>query len=117
MGISGTSQDATVASRLTMEDISKLQEEVQVVQDHLQSLLGSSRKSEPIDGAMALPAVGDCRLCESKQECKLCFNEIREFCALVPCGHACLCYQCAKKIERRGCPFCREDISLVLKIF
>merc|ERR1712029_919232 len=105
-------------SSLTVEHVKKLQEElVKVVQDHLASLLGPSTqtRSEPIDGAMARLAVADND--RVRIECKLCFEEIREFCALVPCGHACLCYQCAKKIERRGCPFCREDIRSVLKIF
>merc|ERR1712029_234549 len=70
---------------------------------------------EPIGGATANPTASkrDC----IKIDCKLCFSEIEEFCALVPCGHANLCYKCAMKIKRNGCPFCREVIRSVLKIF
>jgi len=50
-----------------------------------------------------------CCVCKDKHPCT----------AFAPCGHQCVCNTCALKImeiEKR-CPMCRQDASLVMKIF
>jgi len=39
--------------------------------------------------------------------------------ALVPCGHQRFCEPCANEVERqdRGCPICRTDIQMILRLF
>jgi len=52
-------------------------------------------------------------------DCRICFYKIQEFCAFLPCGHACLCHKCALQIhkEQSDCPFCRKSIKAVQKIY
>ena len=47
--------------------------------------------------------------------CVICFAPRRNTHACVPCGHRCLCNECAASVSR--CPLCRRDIERVLQIF
>lgn len=50
-------------------------------------------------------------------ECVVCFSVVEgsELCALVPCGHACVCLQCGGSLS--ACPMCRERVDKVMRIF
>ena len=46
--------------------------------------------------------------------CIVCFENSKE-CAIIPCGHWCVCLVCADKLKH--CPVCRQRKHNVLKIF
>ena len=49
-------------------------------------------------------------------ECVVCMDRDHEV-VIVPCGHYCLCGECAQVIEKtssKKCPMCRGDIELVV---
>ena len=54
---------------------------------------------------------------ENMAECSICMNDTEmkpdiEFVILAPCGHYCLCNDCALKLKM--CPMCRENISQIV---
>lgn len=49
--------------------------------------------------------------------CVVCLDEARE-CAIVPCGHRCLCAGCAARFGAgAACPVCRGDVGAVMRIY
>lgn len=52
---------------------------------------------------------------EEQNECIVCMDCSIEF-ACVPCGHLCLCSECASQINDH-CPLCRNNIESVLRIY
>ncbi len=44
---------------------------------------------------------------EDTKLCKICFD--RELSAGIPCGHICMCYECA--ISTSSCPICRSEYN------
>ncbi|CAF1276787.1 unnamed protein product [Rotaria sp. Silwood1] len=53
------------------------------------------------------------------QDCTICLDHFRDT-VLIPCGHICLCYSCAKELIEHGtkqCPICRSSIKLINKIY
>ena len=52
---------------------------------------------------------------EDSEECIICFSENHEV-VVVPCGHFCMCGDCADKIKKSSgkCPVCRGDMELVV---
>lgn len=53
------------------------------------------------------------------QDCTVCLDRIRDT-VLIPCGHICLCYSCAKELVDHGtkqCPICRSPITLYNRIY
>ena len=49
--------------------------------------------------------------------CVVCLDEERE-CAIVPCGHRCLCAGCAARFGAgAACPVCRGDVGAVMRIY
>jgi len=57
------------------------------------------------------------RVRNDRNECAICFEEITEQHALIPCGHSDLCALCAIRIIDTPCPFCRRTITGEMKIF
>jgi hypothetical protein len=61
---------------------------------------------------------------EIKEEdlCKICFSREKN-CVLVPCGHKCMCMECAKVLKKgkaQGsfiCPICKRRIKQTVKVF
>ena len=55
------------------------------------------------------PALGLCIACTTKRVDTL----------LYKCGHCCLCFQCAKRLQitEKPCPICRADINDVVKVY
>ena len=51
---------------------------------------------------------------EDSHLCIVCFENPKE-CAIVPCGHFCVCKVCADRLEY--CPICRQTKQNVLKIY
>lgn len=52
-------------------------------------------------------------------ECSVCM-ESEPNAALYPCGHMCMCYECAVSVQKlRGalCPICRQPIIEILRIY
>jgi len=54
---------------------------------------------------------------ENMTECSICMNDTEmkpdiEFVILAPCGHYCLCKDCAVKLKM--CPMCRGNISQIV---
>ncbi|RZC35725.1 neuralized-like [Asbolus verrucosus] len=60
------------------------------------------------------------RQAEENSTCAICYENSSEA-ALFPCGHLCMCYECARMQWRGGgdgnCPMCRVPIQTVLKIY
>lgn len=50
----------------------------------------------------------------NKDECIVCFLNIDEKHAMIPCGHTQTCFKCATRVK--NCPICRCDISSVVKL-
>ena len=49
---------------------------------------------------------------EPENKCSVCLGDVRQV-ALQPCGHVCLCKDCAKVIssqQDKKCPICRQKI-------
>jgi hypothetical protein len=55
---------------------------------------------------------------EDKQLCAVCMFSCVDT-VLVPCGHACLCRRCAKRVQGTDgkCPICRVPIQRILKLY
>ncbi len=51
---------------------------------------------------------------EEKKLCKICFTEPVDT-AFIPCGHRGTCHGCAARLKI--CPFCKQNIQTVFKIF
>lgn len=51
---------------------------------------------------------------DDSQLCIVCFENPKE-CAIVPCGHFCVCKVCADRLDY--CPICRQTKQNVLKIY
>jgi len=61
----------------------------------------------PINNTIPLPRQINC--------CDICFNNQKTH-ACLPCGHKCLCSDCAVEISER-CPICNTLITNVVRIF
>jgi hypothetical protein len=53
------------------------------------------------------------------ETCEVCLNAPRSGVALVPCGHARFCSECADTVFSMGagCPICRTHINLVMRLY
>jgi hypothetical protein len=56
--------------------------------------------------------------CESAGECCVCMTEEKNW-IFIPCGHACVCKDCAKDImgSTRECPLCCAKASGSFQVF
>lgn len=52
---------------------------------------------------------------EDKNLCKICFERDLD-CALLPCSHV-TCHKCAVDLKLTKCPFCRQDVTQILKLY
>lgn len=52
--------------------------------------------------------------CDADGECVVCL-ESRPQVAVIPCGHVCLCTECAQQQEK--CPMCRGPVNATLRLF
>jgi len=69
---------------------------------------------------------GGAAVCQANEqverECKICFEQQLD-CVLLPCGHACCCYECGIRVKFSSlgglgrCPICRVGIKSVTQIF
>jgi len=53
------------------------------------------------------------------KECAICFSE-KKCCAFVPCGHLCVCSNCAELIIEETsptCPICREPVESHFRVY
>jgi len=57
-------------------------------------------------------------LSEDHKMCKICFDHEID-CALLNCGHMCVCTKCAQHLvqHRKPCPLCRNDLASFLKVY
>jgi hypothetical protein len=55
--------------------------------------------------------------CTSFVECAGCFGVMqeKERVVFVPCGHVCMCHECASQLKT--CPMCRAEVQQVVKLF
>tara|TARA_Y100000389_G_scaffold124207_1_gene121561 strand:- start:5187 stop:7778 length:2592 start_codon:yes stop_codon:yes gene_type:complete len=54
--------------------------------------------------------------CDTGSECVVCMESL-ELVAIIPCGHVCLCAECAQRQEQRECPICRGHVDGTLRLF
>ena len=75
------------------------------------SVAGGSQLAEemPEEAPISLLASDD-------NTCSVCFDKEPNS-ALVPCGHASFCYECAQALNQKPCPLCMAPVASVLKIF
>ena len=52
---------------------------------------------------------------EPDTECNICYINKKKY-ACVPCGHLCMCGECANRIND-SCPMCKTKISTIIKIY
>ena len=72
-----------------------------------------NRKQKATEAAAAEDA--NAAAAEDRNQCPICLNnEITHIC--VPCGHFCLCTDCAKIIKHR-CPICRVDLENIIRVY
>lgn len=57
----------------------------------------------------SIPAV------EGEAECNICYINVKKY-ACVPCGHMCMCGECANRIVDK-CPICKDNINNIIKIY
>lgn len=59
------------------------------------------------------------RAYENMGECSICLEEDKLNIILEPCGHNCVCLQCAKEIIKNNmeCPICRTQVTGMMKLF
>jgi hypothetical protein len=50
-------------------------------------------------------------------DCSVCFINIEQKIALVPCGHATTCEKCADNFCNKKCPICRKSFDTYIKVF
>ena len=52
------------------------------------------------------------------EDCVVCLSEPKTM-VLVPCGHACVCEDCASTLEASGaeCPLCRQSPSMFVRVY
>jgi len=64
-------------------------------------------------------SAGSASTSEDSDFCEVCLVAPRAGFALVPCGHARFCEACARRVAdmESGCPVCRADITLVMRVF
>lgn len=60
------------------------------------------------------PAVGEDQ--SDATECVVCMASMRTHIA-TPCGHFCLCQECAENYKGGGCPLCRTGVAGWIKVF
>eukprot|EP00299_Pterocystis_sp_00344_P019628 c9712_g1_i2.p1 GENE.c9712_g1_i2~~c9712_g1_i2.p1 ORF type:complete len:203 (+),score=23.83 c9712_g1_i2:607-1215(+) len=48
--------------------------------------------------------------------CIVCYEHIID-CALIPCGHSCVCMACARGLRNYECPVCRVQFKQAVRIF
>ena len=57
---------------------------------------------------------------KNPQDCSICAEKMADT-ACVPCGHKNFCYECIdsyfKTYTHRGCPVCRSEIIIIVKIY
>ena len=51
----------------------------------------------------------------TENECNICYINEKKY-ACIPCGHMCMCGNCANKINDK-CPICKETIKDIIKIY
>lgn len=49
------------------------------------------------------------------EECNICYLNKKNY-ACVPCGHLCMCGDCANKVDKK-CPMCNVEFTNIIKIF
>ncbi|KAF4706759.1 hypothetical protein FOZ63_012719 [Perkinsus olseni] len=52
---------------------------------------------------------------EDDKTCMICYDNVRSV-ALLPCGHCCLCYRCARHLRDQKCPMCRTVFDAYVTI-
>jgi len=75
----------------------------------------AAAKSELIP-VKASPSAGDEGGGSGAGECAVCIDAKANH-AMVPCGHCCLCRDCARENEFTECPICRCQVSTVMSIY
>ncbi|CAF1329869.1 unnamed protein product [Rotaria sordida] len=92
--------------------------------DRYRSLQEINNKNDTTKSNQELTSINNNNIkneCDAKlsQDCTICFDHVRDT-VLIPCGHICLCYLCAKELIEHGtkqCPICRSSIKLINKIY
>lgn len=80
---------------------------------------GTAVVSSPLPDIATYRSPAVKQLGSPKTECSVCL-ECEPNAALYPCGHMCMCYDCAVSVQKlRGalCPICRQPIIDILKIY
>lgn len=54
---------------------------------------------------------------EHPDQCAICMDRPTRGAAVIPCGHACFCYECLTANTKNGCPVCRAPVIKIQKIF
>lgn len=74
--------------------------------------------NNPKDTKDSLPEINAVNTFQDDKTCVVCMDNDKNH-VIVPCGHACLCGECADlfKNSEQKCPLCKADIMTITKIF
>jgi len=53
---------------------------------------------------------------DKDKECCVCMERCPTH-VLVPCGHKCVCEECAPRFLMKECPICRKVVATIIKVF
>jgi len=53
---------------------------------------------------------------DGEKKCAVCMHANID-CAFVPCGHSVTCFRCGLLVEASGCPVCRAQIVMPLRLY
>ena len=88
-----------------LEYLENIEQENQVWKDNYDKL-----KCESENLKVKNQELEDARLCKVCMEVEICF-------VFIPCGHFCICENCAVNGDLKNCPICREKITRRIKTF
>ncbi len=54
---------------------------------------------------------------ENTTECCICMTQYKQKCALTPCGHTQMCFDCYNKLQKKKCPLCNTQINSIIKLY
>lgn len=107
------------AQRIAEEEFMKNKiEEYKIINEQEVKKIQLERELE--EKYLALMETIALRIGKNIDECSICADKPCDT-AVIPCGHKFFCYECINTYHQtyahRGCPFCRNDIMCVAKIF